>query len=132
MKIGFLAGVAVGYVLGARAGRERYEQIKAKAGQLWGSPPVQSKIDQAGQTVKTKAVPYVTEKVGDAVKAAGQTVKDKTGSEPISATVKKDAAGTAYADVTTAKPVPEAEAPYGATVSHPEAASPYQSGGAQD
>ncbi|CAM3236862.1 YtxH domain-containing protein [Stackebrandtia soli] len=30
-KVIFAAGVAVGYVLGARAGRERYEQI-AKAG----------------------------------------------------------------------------------------------------
>jgi oxygen-dependent protoporphyrinogen oxidase len=127
MKIGFLAGVAVGYVLGARAGHQRYEQIKGMAGQLWGSQPVQAGIDQAGQTVKTKAVPYVAEKVGDAVKAAGQTVKEKTGNEPVSATVRKDTEGASYADVTTATPVPEAQVPYGRTVPPQEGDSPYRS-----
>lgn len=102
MKIGFLAGVAVGYVLGARAGQQRYQQIKHLAAQAWGSQPVQTGLDQAGQTVKTKAVPYVAEKVADAVKAAGSTVKEKAGSEPIPAKVREDAGGTAYADVATA------------------------------
>lgn len=40
-KIGFVLGAAVGYVLGTRAGRERYEQIKRGAKALWGSEPVQ-------------------------------------------------------------------------------------------
>jgi hypothetical protein len=29
MRVGALGAVAIGYVLGARAGRERYEQIRA-------------------------------------------------------------------------------------------------------
>jgi hypothetical protein len=29
-KVGLVIGLAAGYVLGARAGRERYEQIKAQ------------------------------------------------------------------------------------------------------
>jgi len=34
-KILFLAGLGVGYVLGTRAGRERYETIKKSAAKLW-------------------------------------------------------------------------------------------------
>lgn len=37
----FLLGVAVGYVLGARAGRERYEQIRRLARQITQNPTVQ-------------------------------------------------------------------------------------------
>ena len=41
-RVTFAAGVAVGYVLGARAGRERYEQIKRAARRLADSPAVQA------------------------------------------------------------------------------------------
>jgi hypothetical protein len=37
----FAIGVGVGYLLGARAGRERFDQIVAKGRQLWESPTVQ-------------------------------------------------------------------------------------------
>jgi hypothetical protein len=36
---GVIIGVAAGYVLGARAGRERYEQIARAASAAWGSKP---------------------------------------------------------------------------------------------
>ncbi|ADD41500.1 hypothetical protein [Stackebrandtia nassauensis] len=49
----FVAGVAVGYVLGARAGRERYEQIAAMARRVRDNPTVRNVTgmlqDQAGQ-----------------------------------------------------------------------------------
>lgn len=38
MKLGL--GIAIGYVIGARAGRERYDQMKDKATELWESPRV--------------------------------------------------------------------------------------------
>jgi hypothetical protein len=38
----FLVGAAVGYVLGAKAGRERYEQIVSVARKVTGSQTVQS------------------------------------------------------------------------------------------
>lgn len=38
----FIIGAAVGYVLGARAGRERYELIKAKAKEFAAHPAVRS------------------------------------------------------------------------------------------
>lgn len=40
-KIAFVIGAAVGYVLGSRAGRERYEQIKRGATTIWNTEPVQ-------------------------------------------------------------------------------------------
>ncbi len=42
MKIPFLIGAATGYVLGARAGRERYEQIVRLARKTAGSQTIQS------------------------------------------------------------------------------------------
>ncbi len=37
----FIAGVGVGYVLGTRAGRERFDQMVAQARKFWESPTVQ-------------------------------------------------------------------------------------------
>ena len=42
MKLSLLVGGAVGYVLGSRAGRERYEQIVAIARRVAGSQTVQA------------------------------------------------------------------------------------------
>lgn len=42
MKLSFLVGGAVGYVLGSRAGRERYEEIVRVARRVGGSQTVQS------------------------------------------------------------------------------------------
>jgi hypothetical protein len=42
MKLSFLLGGAVGYVLGARAGRERYESIVRVGRRVAGSQTIQS------------------------------------------------------------------------------------------
>ena len=42
MRLSFLLGAAIGYVLGARAGRQRYEDIVAVARRVAGSQTVQS------------------------------------------------------------------------------------------
>jgi len=42
MRPSFLLGIAIGYVLGTRAGRERYEDIVAIARRVAGSQTVQS------------------------------------------------------------------------------------------
>jgi len=48
-KTGLLIGAAAGYVLGAKAGRERYEQIKHRLGSMARSEPL------AGLAEKGKA-----------------------------------------------------------------------------
>jgi len=42
MKLSLLVGAAIGYVLGARAGRERYEAIVRVARKIAGSQTVQA------------------------------------------------------------------------------------------
>lgn len=71
-KILFAAGLAVGYVLGTRAGRERYEQLKRAAQGFWNDPRVQRRVDQVEDFVREKA-PEVAEFVSDgAKKVVGQ------------------------------------------------------------
>ncbi len=43
-KILFVVGLGVGYVLGTRAGRERYEQMRKAAEAVWNKPAVQQGV----------------------------------------------------------------------------------------
>jgi hypothetical protein len=58
-KLLFLTGLGIGYVLGARAGRKRYEQIKSAAQKLWETDVVQGRVSSAKQFTKDRlaAVP---------------------------------------------------------------------------
>ncbi len=66
-KLSFLTGLGAGYVLGARAGRERYEQIASTARGLWQDPRVQQRKTQAQQVVKEQVAEKVTGPVKDKV-----------------------------------------------------------------
>ncbi|MET9605466.1 YtxH domain-containing protein [Streptomyces sp. NPDC006512] len=69
-KVTFVVGLALGYVLGTRAGRERYEQLKKSARQVAQNPAVRNAAETAGQSGRAfagKAFAAVSEKVGDAV-----------------------------------------------------------------
>lgn len=54
-KPGLLAAFGIGYVLGARAGRERYDAMVAKAQELWHDPRVQEKAHRARIVAEEKA-----------------------------------------------------------------------------
>ena len=45
-KLIFVAGAAVGFVLGARAGHDRYEQIAERASKVYNSRAVQRQVDK--------------------------------------------------------------------------------------
>ncbi len=66
-KLVLLVGVGIGYVLGARAGRERYEQIKRAANRFWSDPRVTQQVHNVEQFAKDKA-PEVVDFIGDAAK----------------------------------------------------------------
>lgn len=66
-KIAFVVGAAVGYVLGARAGRERYEQIKRGAETVWNTEPVQRGVGAVRGAVQGKV-----EEVRDSMLRAGR------------------------------------------------------------
>lgn len=65
-RAAFLAGATLGYVLGTRAGRERYEQIKQFSRQVAENPRVQEAAGvlraQAGELAEN-----ARQKVGDRV-----------------------------------------------------------------
>ncbi|MGO1834680.1 MAG: YtxH domain-containing protein [Actinomycetaceae bacterium] len=48
-KVSFLAGLGVGFVLGARAGRGQYEKLKRQATNVWENPRVAELREQAGE-----------------------------------------------------------------------------------
>ena len=72
LKILLLVGI--GYVLGARAGRARYEQIKNRYQQFAGNPTVQDAVHKAEETVKAQA-PVVADKVTSVAGAAVSKVR---------------------------------------------------------
>lgn len=55
-KVGIVVGLAAGYVLGARAGRERYEQIASGVQKLWNTKPVQKQVANVKDATKTAAL----------------------------------------------------------------------------
>jgi len=81
-KVAFIAGAGVGYVLGARAGRGRFEKIKAWSRDALHDPRVQDAESRAvqfaklqGTALKDKAVDVVKSKAGStqAEEPAGTT-----------------------------------------------------------
>jgi uncharacterized membrane protein len=94
-KILFVAGLGLGYVLGTRAGRERYEQLKSSAMKLWNDPRVQKQVDSAEAFVKDKA-PDVAEFVTDnAKKVVSQVTGRKSAAKPSPRTSSAAKSGTA-------------------------------------
>ena len=102
-------GIAVGYVLGTRDGRERYDAMKAKVTELWEDPRV-TKARKDLEAYARQQAPVIRERAEAAVKAAPGVAKDaadkigetaKTVAGQVSSTA-KDVAGQVS---TTAKDV---------------------------
>lgn len=74
-RMSFLVGLAAGYVLGARAGKQRYEQIKTVSGKVWQSRPVQKQVAAAKESARTKAAPVVADFVADAARATSEKLR---------------------------------------------------------
>ncbi|AOW91081.1 hypothetical protein BC342_10045 [Streptomyces olivaceus] len=67
-RLTFVVGLAVGYVLGTKAGRERYEQLRMSAQQVAQNPAVRNTAESAAQQGRhfaDKAYHVVSDKVGD-------------------------------------------------------------------
>ena len=54
-KLTMVVAFGAGYVLGARAGQDRYRQIKEKATSAWQSDPVQTQASKAQDLAKDQA-----------------------------------------------------------------------------
>ena len=77
-KLLVLAAGGVGSVLGTRAGRERYEQIKNTAMKVKNDPRVQEKAHQAADVAREKA-PVVKDKGSGAASSAADKVTPSDG-----------------------------------------------------
>lgn len=63
-RMGLIFGAAIGYVLGARAGRERYEQISRMAKRAWESEPAGKLRTEVSQKMPA-AMSGMVHKIGD-------------------------------------------------------------------
>lgn len=79
-KLLVLVAGGIGYVLGTKAGRERYEQIRGTFNKVKDDPRVQEKAQQATDLAKEKA-PVVKDKVTDAANSAAGKVKSSGASD---------------------------------------------------
>lgn len=68
---------AVGYLLGTKAGRERFEQIKARAGELAQDPRVQSGVSNAASELRKNAH-RLPDPVAGVVRTAAEKVETAT------------------------------------------------------
>ena len=71
-KTGLLVGFGVGYVLGTKAGRERYEELKASWDSFTGNPSVQRVVTRGKEVVETGARRGIR-----AVESAEQEAKER-------------------------------------------------------
>jgi hypothetical protein len=77
-RLPLLIAGGIGYVLGAKAGRERYEQLRSQFEKVKNDPRVQEKTQQAAELAKEKA-PVLKDKLSDAAGAATEKVKSTAG-----------------------------------------------------
>lgn len=82
-KVLFVVGLGVGYVLGTRAGRERYEQIKKAAEGVWNTPAVQQGVGTVKDFAATRVgdlsdtvLDGVKTLIGNSVRGSGATKSD--------------------------------------------------------
>lgn len=74
----FLAGAAVGFVLGSRSGRKTYDTLKRQVSGITHSEPVRQVADDL-RDLADKAASEVGNKVSDAVGTASSKIDDISG-----------------------------------------------------
>lgn len=124
-KVAFVLGAAVGYVLGTRAGRERYEQIKRGAQRVWRTEPVQrgvglvkDAVDDRAEDLKVFAIRVGNDVFSNLMKrttnqSPEQRARANASSQPASGSDAAHAADAAAgeAEAAASEPAEEAAAP---------------------
>ena len=105
-KLLLLAAIGAGYVLGARAGRQRYEQIKQMFVKVKDDPRVQSAAHTAADTARQQA-PIVKDKITAVAATAAEKVRPSGSSADDELLDKLDPDSTARQD----NPYPQGNLP---------------------
>lgn len=94
-KVGLVIGLGIGYVLGTRAGRERYEQIKVQALKVWNLEPVQEQVSKVTDFAKSSAMALPSTLWDGAVKIGKAATKKGTPGQKLDSAIKagQDSAG---------------------------------------
>jgi hypothetical protein len=79
-KLMFVTGLAAGFVLGSRAGREKYEEIRANAKKVWENPTVQEAAGVA-QAQATKLYSESKDKLQSS--KLGEKLQSSSDSQPL-------------------------------------------------
>src|SRR5918998_1141132 len=86
-KLMFISGLAAGFVLGSRAGREKYEEIRANAKKVWEHPTVQ----EAAGVAQAQANKLYTEGKGKLDQSKlGQKLQPGSGSTGTTSSIDTD------------------------------------------
>ena len=100
-KLMFISGLAAGFVLGTRAGREKYEEIRANAQKVWEHPTVQ----EAAGVAQAQANKLYTEgkdklnqsKLGEKLHSASTSSTTSSTTDDLStSSVSVNSTGTTY------------------------------------
>jgi hypothetical protein len=94
-KVGLVIGLGAGYVLGSRAGRERYQQMKEQFLKVWNTDPVQQQVSKVQDFAKSSAAALPTAVWDGAVKVTNAVTKKGTPGEKLDSGIK---AGKSSAD----------------------------------
>ena len=96
-KSGFLVGLGAGYVLGTKAGQERYQQIVDAASRLRENPGVQRLTGEVNRTVsasKDRVAETAAAKADQAKEAVASKVGDSTGTSTGTSTTSTTSTGS--------------------------------------
>ncbi len=110
-KIGIIVGLTAGYVLGARAGRERYNQIAKFASSVWSTAPVQKQVDKVKGFAKSSALALPGAIWDTAVKVTKAASSQKSPGDKLDAAIfetKKAGPAVSRAAETTAEAISDA------------------------
>jgi hypothetical protein len=99
-KLMFITGLAAGFVLGSRAGREKYEEISANAKKVWEHPTVQ----EAAGVAQAQANKLYTEgkdklnqsKLGEKLHSASTTSSSGDTTTSLTTSSANNSTGSAY------------------------------------
>jgi hypothetical protein len=95
-KSGFLVGLGAGYVLGAKAGQERYQQIVDAASKLRENPGVQRLTGEVNKTVsvgKDRVAETAAAKADQAKEAVASKVGGNSGTSSTTTTTTSAGSG---------------------------------------
>ena len=96
-KLMFITGLAAGFVLGSRAGREKYEEITANAKKVWEHPTVQEAAGVA-QAQANKLYTEGKDKINQS--KLGEKLQSASTSSTSDSTLTSSTAGTPSANGT--------------------------------